>query len=95
MTGLKPRDYGIVGNGWLFCDQMEVMFWRQSNRLVGGDKIWDIGKRRDPAFTRANMFWWYRMASSHDVRATPRPIYKPTAASCPTVTPCRRACGTN
>jgi predicted AlkP superfamily pyrophosphatase or phosphodiesterase len=95
MTGLKPRDYGIVGNGWLFCDQMEVMFWRQSNRLVGGDKIWDIGKRRDPAFTRANMFWWYRMASSHDIGATPRPIYKPTAASCPTVTPCRRACGTN
>jgi len=52
------------------------MFWRQSNRLVGGDKIWDIGKRRDPAFTCANMFWWFNMASSHDIGATPRPIYK-------------------
>lgn len=76
MTGLTPRDHGIVGNGWLFRDQMEVMFWRQSNRLVGGEKIWEAGKKRDPAFTCANMFWWYNMASSHDIGATPRPIYK-------------------
>src|ERR1700733_8141607 len=76
MTGLPPREHGIVGNGWLFRDQMEVMLWRQSNRLVGGEKIWEAGKRRDPAFTCANMFWWYNMASSHDFGATPRPIYK-------------------
>ena len=39
MTGLKPSAHGIVGNGWLFRDQMEVMLWRQSNRLVEGEKI--------------------------------------------------------
>jgi predicted AlkP superfamily pyrophosphatase or phosphodiesterase len=76
MTGLPPREHGVVGNGWLFRDQMEVMLWRQSNRLVGGEKIWEAGKKRDAAFTCANMFWWYNMASSHDVGATPRPIYK-------------------
>jgi predicted AlkP superfamily pyrophosphatase or phosphodiesterase len=76
MTGLTPREHGIVANGWLFRDQMEVMLWRQSNRLVAGEKIWETGKRRDPAFTCANMFWWYNMASSHDFGATPRPIYK-------------------
>jgi len=76
MTGLTPRDHGIVGNGWLFRDQMEVMFWRQSNRLVAGEKVWEAGKKRDPNFTCANMFWWYNMASSHDFGATPRPIYK-------------------
>ncbi len=76
MTGLTPRDHGIVGNGWLFRDQMEVLLWRQSNRLVSGEKIWETGKKRDPAFTCANMFWWYNMASSHDIGATPRPIYK-------------------
>jgi predicted AlkP superfamily pyrophosphatase or phosphodiesterase len=76
MTGLTPRDHGIVGNGWLFRDQMEVLLWRQSNRLVGGEKIWETGKKRDPTFTCANMFWWYNMASSHDIGATPRPIYK-------------------
>ena len=76
MTGLTPRDHGIVANGWLFRDLMEVMLWRQSNRLVAGEKIWEAGRRRDAAFTCANMFWWYNMASSHDIGATPRPIYK-------------------
>src|SRR6185437_6221605 len=76
MTGLTPRDHGIVGNGWLFRDLVEVMLWRQSNRLVAGEKVWEAGKKRDPAFTCANMFWWFNMASSHDIGATPRPIYK-------------------
>jgi predicted AlkP superfamily pyrophosphatase or phosphodiesterase len=76
MTGTPPRDHGIVGNGWLFRDLMEVWFWRQSNALVGGEKIWEAGKRRDPAFTCANMFWWYNMAARHDIGVTPRPIYK-------------------
>jgi predicted AlkP superfamily pyrophosphatase or phosphodiesterase len=76
MTGTSPQDHGIVGNGWLFRDQMEVLLWRQSNRLVGGEKIWEAGKKRDGSFTCANMFWWYNMASSHDWGATPRPIYK-------------------
>jgi predicted AlkP superfamily pyrophosphatase or phosphodiesterase len=76
MTGLTPRDHGIVANGWLFRDLMEVMLWRQSNRLVTGEKVWEAGKKRDTAFTCANMFWWYNMASSHDIGATPRPIYK-------------------
>lgn len=76
MTGTMPHDHGVVGNGWLFRDQMEVLLWRQSNRLVQGEKIWEAGKKRDPGFTCANMFWWYNMASSHDYGVTPRPIYK-------------------
>src|SRR4029453_9057181 len=76
MTGLMPREHGIVANGWLFRDLQEVWLWRQSNRLVGGEKIWEGGKRRDPAFTCANMFWGYNMAASEHVGVTPRPIYK-------------------
>ena len=55
---------------------MEVWLWRQSNRLVDGEKIWEAGKRRDPAFTTANLFWWYNMGATHDIGVTPRPIYK-------------------
>ena len=76
MTGALPREHGIVANGWLFRDLMEVWLWRQSNRLVGGEKIWEAAKRRDPAFTCANLFWWYNMAATHDIGVTPRPIYK-------------------
>jgi predicted AlkP superfamily pyrophosphatase or phosphodiesterase len=76
MTGGLPRDHGIVANGWLFRDLMEVWLWRQSNHLVHGEKVWDAGKKRDPRFTTANLFWWYNMAASHDIGVTPRPIYK-------------------
>jgi predicted AlkP superfamily pyrophosphatase or phosphodiesterase len=76
MTGGLPRDHGIVANGWLFRDLMEVWLWRQSNRLVTGEKIWEAGRRRDPAFTTANLFWWYNIGASHDIGVTPRPIYK-------------------
>ncbi len=76
MTGGLPRDHGAVANGWLFRDLMEVMLWRQSNRLVAGEKIWEAGRKRDPAFTCANLFWWYNMGASHDIGVTPRPIYK-------------------
>ena len=75
LTGLMPRDHGIVANGWYFRDQAEVHLWRQSNRLVAGEKIWEQGRRRDPAFTCANMFWWYNMYSSADFSVTPRPMY--------------------
>ncbi len=76
LTGLTPMQHGVVGNGWLFRELAEIWFWRQSNRLIGGEKLWESAKRRDPAFTCANLFWWYNMAASHDIGATPRPIYK-------------------
>jgi predicted AlkP superfamily pyrophosphatase or phosphodiesterase len=75
LTGLLPRDHGIVGNGWYFRDLAQVMFWRQSNQLVQGEKVWDTARHRDPAATCANMFWWFNMYSSVDWSVTPRPIY--------------------
>jgi predicted AlkP superfamily pyrophosphatase or phosphodiesterase len=76
LTGAMPREHGIVANGWLFRDLAEVWLWRQSNRLVAGEMIWEAGRRRDPAFTTANLFWWYNMAATHDIGVTPRPIYR-------------------
>lgn len=75
LTGRLPNEHGIVGNGWYFRDLGEVLFWRQSNRLVQGEKVWHEGKRRDPAFTCANSFWWYNMNTDVDYAMTPRPLY--------------------
>src|SRR6187455_61671 len=74
VTGALPREHGIVGNGWYFRDLAEIWLWRQSNRLVGGEKLWDAAKRRDPSFTSAKLFWWYNMYSSADISVTPRPM---------------------
>ena len=75
LTGVLPASHGIVGNGWYERERAEVAFWKQSNRLVAGDKLWERGRARDPSFTCAKMFWWYNMYSSADWSATPRPQY--------------------
>jgi predicted AlkP superfamily pyrophosphatase or phosphodiesterase len=75
LTGLLPRQHGIVGNGWYFRDLAQVMFWRQANQLVSGEKVWETARRRERAVTCAKMFWWYNMYSSADWSVTPRPIY--------------------
>ncbi|MCW5517450.1 alkaline phosphatase family protein [Muriicola sp. Z0-33] len=75
LTGKWPAEHGIVGNGWYFKDECEVKFWRQSNRLVTAEKIWDRLKQKDAGFTAANLFWWYNMYSNADYSVTPRPNY--------------------
>jgi predicted AlkP superfamily pyrophosphatase or phosphodiesterase len=76
LTGTLPRDHGIVGNGWLFRELSEIWLWRQSNRLVAGEKIWEAARRTLGREVKcANMFWWYAMGSTTDIAVTPRPVY--------------------
>ena len=75
LTGKTPNEHGIVGNGWYFKDECEVKFWRQSNKLVKSEKLWDELKKEDEHFTCANHFWWYNMYSNVDYSLTPRPNY--------------------
>jgi predicted AlkP superfamily pyrophosphatase or phosphodiesterase len=75
LTGKLPAEHGIVGNGWYDHTDAEVKFWKQSNKLVSAEKIWDRAKKADPGFTCSNMFWWYNMYSNADYSVTPRPNY--------------------
>jgi len=75
LTGTWPSEHGIVGNGWYFRDECEIKFWRQSNRLVEGEKIWETARKIDSSFTCANICWWYAMYSTADFSVTPRPMY--------------------
>ena len=75
ITGKWPSEHGIVGNGWYDKEDSEIKFWKQSNKLVHAEKIWEKAKKQDPAFTCAKMFWWYNMYSSADFAVTPRPNY--------------------
>ena len=75
LTGTTPHAHGIVGNGWYNRELAEVQFWKQSNHLVHGKKLWEELRERDPKFTCAKLFWWYNMYSSADYTITPRPMY--------------------
>ena len=75
LTGSSPAEHGIVANGWYNRELAEVHFWKQSNRLVHGEKLWDTLRQTDPTFTCAQLFWWFNMYSSADWSITPRPMY--------------------
>ena len=75
LTGLSPRDHGVVANGWFDREQGEARLWRQSNALVHGEKVWEKAKARNNKCTTANLFWWFNMNSTCDFTVTPRPIY--------------------
>jgi len=89
LTGVTPAQHGIVANGWMFRDEMEIKFWRQSNRLVQHKKLWEaareIAEAQGEKFTVANMFWWYAMNATTDFAATPRPMYPSDGRKLPDV----------
>jgi predicted AlkP superfamily pyrophosphatase or phosphodiesterase len=75
LTGTSPSSHGIVANGWYFRDLAEIGFWKQSNHLVQGEKVWHQARRSIPDFTVSQLFWWYNMYADVDHSVTLRPIY--------------------
>jgi predicted AlkP superfamily pyrophosphatase or phosphodiesterase len=79
LTGKLPSQHGIVGNGWYHRDLAEIQFWKQSNHLVQGPKIWDELRKQSEIENRkssiVNLFWWFNMYSTVDYSLTPRPMY--------------------
>src|ERR1044072_3979013 len=63
LTGKLPQEHGIVGNGWLYRDTMEVRFWQQSNRLLQAEPVYQTAlaraRRLGRSFRCAKLFWWF------------------------------------
>ena len=96
VTGALPREHGIVGNGWYFRDLAEIWLWRQSNHLVGGEKLWDARETARPVvhLRQAVLVVQHVRVGRFLGHAAPD-VSRPTAASCPTSTRTRRNCATN
>ncbi|GAB5562264.1 MAG: alkaline phosphatase family protein [Synoicihabitans sp.] len=75
LTGTAPTDHGCVANGWYDRTLAEHQFWKQSNHVVQGPKLWETLRERQPGYTCAKLFWWYNMYASADWSITPRPMY--------------------
>jgi len=68
LTGTSPREHGIVGNGWLFKDTMEVRFWQQAHTLIERDCFY-----KD--YQTAKLFWWFNQGAPAEWSVTPKPHY--------------------
>lgn len=77
LTGQAPGVHGIVGNGWLFRDTMEIRFWQQSNRLLQAEPLYTTARRRsgNRPFRCAKLFWWFNQGAPVAVSVTPKPYY--------------------
>jgi len=79
LTGAQPDRHGIVANGWLFRDTMEVRFWQQSNRLLQAEPVYQTARSRARArgrtFRCAKLFWWFNQGAPVDISVTPKPYY--------------------
>ena len=75
LSGRSPAEHGVVGNGWMDPKTRDVGFWKQSNHLVDGKKLYERARELDPAFTCAKLFWWFNMGAAVDWSITPRPFY--------------------
>lgn len=73
LTGETPQQHGIVANGWLYSDTMEVRFWQQSNLLVQAPLVYDMLATR--GIRTAKLFWWFNQGANVDIAVTPKPHY--------------------
>ncbi|OYP35994.1 alkaline phosphatase family protein [Rhodopirellula sp. MGV] len=68
LTGLAPRDHGIVANGWYFRETQEIRFWQQARSLIEAPTFYDD-------YETAKMFWWFNQSSTAKYSCTPKPHY--------------------
>jgi predicted AlkP superfamily pyrophosphatase or phosphodiesterase len=79
LTGKLPQEHGVVGNGWLYRDTMEVRFWQQSNRLIQAEPLYVTAKRQAAEqgrpFRAAKLFWQFNQGADVEISVTPKPYY--------------------
>ena len=75
ITGLKPSEHGIIGNGWYDRERAQIFNWGRSDNLINGARLWDDLRAVSPTAKVANLFWRLCSHSSCDLTLTERPTY--------------------
>lgn len=79
LTGVLPREHGVVGNSWYWRDLGEVRNWVQSNALLKPEPLYRtaarLARERGETFSCAKMFWWFNQGSGCEFSVTPKPHY--------------------
>lgn len=75
VTGLLPRDHGMVGNCLYSREYATIRTWNRSSHLVSGTPIWEAARARDSRVRTANLFFRQCADATCDIRITERPVY--------------------
>ncbi len=68
LTGLLPREHGVVGNGWYYRETQEIRFWQQASSLLSGERFYE-------GVETAKLFWWFNQSAPVRWSVTPKPHY--------------------
>ncbi|GIW89905.1 MAG: alkaline phosphatase family protein [Pirellulaceae bacterium] len=76
VTGLGPKDHGVVGNGFFWRAEGRVEMWTAGNEVIAVPQVWD--RLRQAAQLRSAV-WFPMLAkrSSADFVCMPAPIHNP------------------
>jgi predicted AlkP superfamily pyrophosphatase or phosphodiesterase len=75
LSGKYPSDHGIVSNGFYDKENLQVLFWEQSSKLVQSERIWDVLKKKNSNIKTSVLFWQNTMFANSNYLITPRPIH--------------------
>lgn len=75
LSGKYPNEHGIISNGLYDKENLQVLFWEQSSKLVQSERIWDILKKKNDNIKTSVLFWQNTMFADSDYVITPRPIH--------------------
>jgi predicted AlkP superfamily pyrophosphatase or phosphodiesterase len=82
-TGLRPREHGVVANGFYWRDQRRVEMWTAWNDCILKPQIWDMLHDRDRSITSAVWFALHSKGSGADFICTPAPVHNADGSESP------------
>ncbi len=76
-TGKRPREHGVVANGFYWRDRQQVEMWTSPADCIESPQIWDILSHHSAALTSAVWFPLHSKECPADYVCTPAPVHNP------------------
>ncbi len=77
LTGCRPSQHGVVGNGFYWRESHEVEMWTAWNEKILAPQVWDLMHQDSPALTSAVWFPMLSKGCGADFVCMPAPVHNP------------------
>ena len=76
-TGKRPREHGVVANGFYWRDRRQVEMWTSPADCIESPQIWDFLSHHSAGASCAVWFPLHSKGCEADYVCTPAPIHNP------------------
>ena len=77
LTGQRPNQHGVIGNGFYWRDSQEVEMWTAWNEKIESPQIWDLLHDISPELKSLAWFPMLSKGSGADYICMPKPVHNP------------------